>query len=102
MTKKFTILLILSFLLLTGCSSTKQQEATNEDLDFEELFAEIDKEEEQKLQPICDQEMIPAEYASDCYFRTLKDCEILSGKTIPKSELEKCLPIFLRDEIQDR
>lgn len=56
---------------------------------------------EKKLKPICDQEMIPSKYAKDCYFRELKDCKSMSGKTIKKSELNKRLPVFLLDEIHD-
>ena len=115
MNKKFTILLILLLLLAVGYimyvqekqtdneeASLQEKQTDNEDWDWwEELFAEMEREEEEKLKPICEQEMIPAEYASDCYFRELKDCESTSGKMIPKSELEKCLPVFLREEIED-
>ena len=45
--------------------------------------------------------MIPARYASECYFRELRDCDSMSGKMIPKSELEKCLPVFLKEEIEN-
>ena len=104
MNKKIAFLFILLMLFLSGCtaSAPEQKQTDNEDWDIEELFAEIDKEEEQKLKPICEQEMIPSEYAKDCYFRELKDCESMSGKTILKSELNKCLPVFLRDEIQNK
>jgi hypothetical protein len=102
MNKKFAILLLLPVLLLTGCSATtEQKQADNEEWDIEELFAELDREEEQKLKPICEQEMIPAEYASDCYFRELKACDSFSGEMIPRSELEKCMPFFLKEEIEN-
>ncbi len=109
MNKKFTILLIISIMLVLGYvifSHEKQADiaevnSATEDWDIEELFAEIEKDEDQKLKPICEQEMIPAEYASDCYFRELKDCEGMSGKMIPRSELEKCLPVFLKEEIEN-
>ncbi len=103
MNKKFAILLLLPLVFLSGCSvfSGQEKQVRNEEWNLEEVFTEIGKEEELKLKPICEQEMIPAEYAQDCYFRELKNCEALSGKMIPKSELEKCLPVFLRDEIQN-
>jgi hypothetical protein len=102
MNKKFVIFTILLFIFLTGCTlSSKEKQADNEKLDIEEFLAELEKQEEQRLKPICDQEMIPAKYASDCYFRELKDCESLSGKKIPKTELEKCLPVFLKEEIEN-
>jgi len=100
MNKKFAILLFT--LLLAGCSSVVEQKQTEEeDWSIEELFAEIDREEEQKLKSICEQEMIPAEHASDCYFRELKVCDGYSGEMIPKSELEKCMPFFLKEEIEN-
>jgi len=74
------------------------QEKQIVDEDWEEFFTEA---EERRLKPICDQEMIPAKYASDCYFRELKDCGSMSGKMIPKSELEKCLPVLLKEEIEN-
>lgn len=102
MNKKFAILLLIPALLLTGCTSTSTQEKqAEEDWDIEELFAEMEREEEQKLKPICEQEMIPAEYASDCYFRELKKCDSFSGEMIPKTELEKCVPYFLKEEIDN-
>jgi len=101
MNKKFAILFFLPLLLLTGCSTATEEKQAEEDWDIEELFAEIEREEEQKLKPICEQEMIPAEYASDCYFRELKKCDSLSGETIPKTELEKCMPYFLKEEIEN-
>ena len=68
MNKKFLILLLLPVLLLTGCGTTTEQKQVNkEEWDIKELFVELDREEEQKLKPICNQEMIPAKYASDCY-----------------------------------
>jgi len=98
MHKKFTILLILSLLFLTGCAISSQKEQTiDEDQNFEELFADIEREKEEELKLICDKEMIPAKYASDCYFRELKSCESTSGEMIPKSELEKCASVFLKE-----
>lgn len=109
MNKKFIILLILSLLLVVGYVMYLQEKRTDngeiylqekqiDNEDWGEFFTEA---EERRLKPICDQEMIPARYASDCYFRELKDCKSTSGKMIPKSELEKCLPIFLKEEIKN-
>ena len=114
MNKKFIILLILLLLLAVGYTmyvqekqtdneevSLQEKQTDNEDWGWEEFFAEMEREEEERLKPICEQEMIPAMYASDCYFRELKDCDSMSGKMIPKSELEKCLPVFLKEEIEN-
>jgi protein involved in sex pheromone biosynthesis len=102
MNKKFAILFLIPVMLLTGCSNTSTREKQVEkDWDVEELFAKMEREEEQKLKPICDQEMIPAEYASVCYFRELKKCDKFSGEMIPKVELEKCMPYFLKEEIEN-
>ncbi len=109
MNKKFTVLLILLLLLIVGYVIYLQEKQTDgeemylqekqaDDEDWEEFFVEA---EERRLKPICDQEMIPARYASDCYFRELKNCKSTSGKMIPKSELEKCLPIFLKEKIEN-
>ena len=110
MNKNFIILLILLLLLTVGYIMYAQEKQTDNEeaslqekqTDDEDWIEEYLKErEERRLEPICEQEMIPAEYASDCYFRELKDCESTSGKMIPKSELEKCLPIFLKEEIEN-
>lgn len=101
MNKKFAILLLIPALLLTGCGTVTEEKSTEEDLDFEELFAEMKRVEEQQLKPICDQETIPAKYASDCYFRELKKCGSFSGEMIPKAELERCMPYFLKEEIEN-
>ena len=109
MNKNLIILLILLLLLAVGYIMYAQEKQTeNEEVylqekqtdseDWEEFFAEV---EEERLKPICEQEMIPTRYASDCYFRELKDCESTSGKMIPKFELEKCLPVFLKEEIEN-
>ena len=109
MNKKIIILLILSLLLIAGCAIYLQEKQTNneemylqekqtDDEDWEEFLTKVDEE---RLKPICDQEMIPARYASECYFRELKNCASMSGKMIPKSELEKCLPVFLKEEIEN-
>ena len=110
MNKKFIILLILSLLLLIvgyvihlqekqiDNGEVYLQEKQIDEEDWEDFFTEA---EEKRLKPICDQEMIPARYASECYFRELKDCDSMSGKMIPKSELEKCLPVFLKEEIEN-
>ena len=106
MNKNFAILLILSLLLVIGYTIYLQEKQTDneeiylqeEQINEEDWFAEV---EEKRLKPICDQEMIPARYASECYFRELRDCDSMSGKMIPKSELEKCLPVFLKEEIEN-
>lgn len=109
MNKNLIILLILLLLLTVGyIMYVQEKQIENEEVylqekqtdsgDWEEFFTEV---EEGRLKPICEQEMIPARYASDCYFRELKDCESMSGKMIPKSELEKCLPVFLKEEIEN-
>ena len=109
MNKSFIILLSLLLVLAVGYIMYAQEKQTeNEEVysqekqmdneDWENFFAEV---EEERLEPICEQEMIPARYASDCYFRELKDCDSMSGKMIPKSELEKCLPVFLKEEIEN-
>lgn len=112
MNKSFIILLSLLLVLAVGYIMYAQEKQTENEEEYsqenqindegwEEFFAEMERAEEEKLKPICEQEMIPARYASDCYFRELKDCESMSGKMIPKSELEKCLPVFLKEEIEN-
>lgn len=101
MRKTLMISSLSMVLLLAGCSTISEQKQTEkEDSDIEELFAGIEREEEKKLKLICEQEMIPAEYASDCYFHEFKNCDSLSGEMIPRAELEKCVPYFLKEEIE--
>lgn len=99
--KKITIvsLLIIASLTLTGCSNGQPEQG--EEFNADDFLADLERWEEEKLQPICDQDLIPAEYASDCYFRTLKDCENLSDAMIPKEDLAKCMPVFLKEAIDD-
>ena len=103
--KKFSILSVLLILVLftTGCSTTNEskQSQEEEEWDIEELFAEIEREEEEKLKPICEQDLIPAEYAKDCFFRELKDCKSNSDALIPREDLNKCLPVFLQETIEE-
>ena len=103
MNKKLTVFLLLPIIILTGCSGpiSQQKQIDNKSLSDKDLVTMMNEVEEGRLKPICDQKMIPAEYASDCFFRDLKDCESLSGKMIPKSDLKKCLPVFLRDQIDE-
>lgn len=93
-------ILLLFLLLFTGCGRDPEVKQAAENWNMEELFAEVDQEEEQKLKPICEQEVIPAEHASDCYFRELKKCDRFSGEMVPKIELEKCIPYFLKEKIE--
>lgn len=105
--KIITILLLLVSIFLTGCSGeTKENQNTeSENLDevvsIEEVFAELWAEEDKKLKPICEQEMIPAESARDCYFRSLRKCDSFSGEKIPNEELEECMPYFLKELIEN-
>ncbi|MDD3284384.1 MAG: hypothetical protein PHZ07_02205 [Patescibacteria group bacterium] len=111
------LILLASFIaywwfLFNNTNKTKSLDETNQsqveyNIAFDEMIKEtqIKREyhstisDEQKLKGICDQEMIPAMYASDCYFLEFKDCNKFGGGIIPKSELEKCLPIYLKEAI---
>lgn len=105
MNKKIVILLFVPLLLLTGCVKPIEQKQTEKvDLDTATSSTDLWQEEEEKIKLICDQDMIPVYYAEQCYFRELEFCENTDlygpGKSIPKSELEKCSPVFLRNAIQ--
>ena len=101
MNRKFSALLLTPLLILTGCGHISTQEIqVEEDINIEDWFAEIEQEEEQRLKSICEQDMIPAEYASDCFFRELKACDSYSGEMIPRIELERCAPYFLKEQIE--
>jgi hypothetical protein len=98
-------LLFIPVLIISGCG----QSSVNEDLLNPEIQAQLDKEmkvmltklDHKKMTLICEQEEIPSEFASECYFRERKICESMSGLVVKKAELEKCAPIFLKELVEN-
>lgn len=100
MTQKqdFLLLFLLLLVFLTGCSRINSSQLKESEEKISQDIAEYE-ELEKKEELICDQEMIPAKYAKQCYFLKFKDCSGYSDKSIPKSELEKCVFFFLIEAV---
>jgi hypothetical protein len=103
-----TVFFVLS-LAFSGCSSNSKEEDVA-DLDFDKIFAEMSEEEDEKFTAICNQDEIPVLNAQECFFWNLRECEFdwwnitddesdEEIQTIPRENLDKCWPIFVRDSI---
>lgn len=103
MTSKLSTLSLLTVIILSGCAinSTDNDISTNTNVDIHQMLLEIQNEQNKKIASICSQQDIPAEYAKDCYFLDLQDCESESGKIIKRDDLKKCLPVFLKEMLEN-
>ena len=45
--------------------------------------------------------MIPSEYAKKCYFRELRKCRYYGGEMVAKKDLDKCIPVFTEEMMED-
>jgi hypothetical protein len=103
-TKLKIITAFLFLLLLTGCThqlpdnEVVDNKVIEADPEIEIMLTKLDAE---KMNSICSQNLIPSEYASTCYFQELEYCKSSSKKMVKKSELGKCLPIFLKEIIEN-
>lgn len=99
------LLFTLPILLLTGCGNSLEKEdvgVIKSSISFDkEIEIMVNKMDDKKIELICAQDFIPSEYASACFFRSLKHCESSSGLVVKNSEIEKCLPVFLNELIQN-
>lgn len=97
MNKVLVFLLLIPILVLSGCSFQKEDEekVTNEDLT--QILQEWQEEKERELDDVCSQPTISSEYISDCYFHSLKDCESDSGAIIPREDIDKCVPVIMKE-----
>lgn len=102
MNKKIVFISFLLSILIffSGCTlfSSTQNKESDEKWNFDEIVENMQKEEREKLTEICKEEFIPAEYARDCYFFELDFCKVNSGEMIAKKDMDKCLPVFIREE----
>lgn len=99
-------LLLIPMLLMTGCGNNSVKESKNLNSEAEaewnkEMDIMLTKLDDKKMELICSQEMIPSEFASECYFKGLKKCQSDSGSIVNKSDLEKCLPVFIKELLEN-